>query len=352
MHSDFLTIFEGLGPEEWKSLIEKELKGQPYERLQTRSEAGALLQPFYTAEDTPTTSPLLWKPYGEETLLGEIFDLSEPQALEHLKKSLNGGCNAPELIFDHPDQIHAVLAFLHPSYVYTQLSADPELLLQVADRFAEAEGAKQGGLSLAFQHHSSFWTAKKHFTKRLPNWQFGYLAAQDSGTAEEKMLHLCQEYLVYLIKGQEQGYSLEALARGLSLRWKIGNDFLLETAQLRALQTLLSNLLEREGMTAGTLPFLDVSTQEQSLTQDKYLNMIRLTTQAVSAYSARVDRLALPASNFYEGNYSVFEKRISRNIHHLLLMEAGFDKGIDTLEGSYFFENVSWELAQRVWKQL
>jgi len=352
MSSNFHTMFEGLDPQDWKTLIEKELKGRPYENLQTETDCGITVQPFYTAEDLPSESPIVWEPFLRETMIGEYFDLRESHSLDNLKKSLNGGCNSPELRFAHSQQIKEVFSFLHPSFLYTMVSGDAALLEEIALVLSKKEGEKQGCAAVPFEEEPLFWETKKTFSKVLPNWQFGWIDGGEKGRTDEKLIAACHTFSLYLEKGLEQGYSLSHLAKGISIRWNTGNDFLLETVNIRALQTLLANLLEQKGLSHGCLPLLDVRPSENALTEDKHLNMIRLTTQAVIAHSARVDRLTLPASNYFDKEYRVFEKRISRNIHHLLLMEAGFDKSVDTLEGSYFFENLSLTLAKKIWDQL
>jgi methylmalonyl-CoA mutase len=82
---------------------------------------------------------------------------------------------------------------------------------------------------------------------------------------------------------------------------------------------------------------------------DPYVNMLRATTQAMSASLGGVDGIEVKSYNsaWEEGNE--FSNRVARNVQLLLKEESYFDKVIDPAGGSYYIEQLTQELAEKSW---
>ena len=83
---------------------------------------------------------------------------------------------------------------------------------------------------------------------------------------------------------------------------------------------------------------------------DPYVNMLRGTTEAMSATIAGVHSLeVLPFNHSYEAG-DEFSKRIARNVELLLKHESHFDQVVDPAGGSYYIENLTQSIAEEAWK--
>jgi methylmalonyl-CoA mutase len=82
---------------------------------------------------------------------------------------------------------------------------------------------------------------------------------------------------------------------------------------------------------------------------DPYVNMLRGTTEAMSATIAGVHSLeVLPFDYSFEAP-TEFSKRIARNSQLLLKHESHFDQVIDPAGGSYYIESLTTSIAKEAW---
>jgi methylmalonyl-CoA mutase len=83
---------------------------------------------------------------------------------------------------------------------------------------------------------------------------------------------------------------------------------------------------------------------------DAYVNMLRGTTEAMSATIAGVNSLeVLPFDHAFQSP-SEFSNRIARNTQILLKEESHFDQVTDPAAGSYYIETLTQSIAEEVWK--
>ncbi|HIZ86019.1 MAG TPA: methylmalonyl-CoA mutase small subunit, partial [Candidatus Coprenecus stercoravium] len=126
----------------------------------------------------------------------------------------------------------------------------------------------------------------------------------------------------------------------------------LEIAKFRAARMLWANVVEDYGCAKGCPEKMLVSatTSEYNLTvYDSYVNMLRGTTEAMSAAIAGVDYLEVLPYDFAFRVPNEFSSRIARNVQNILKEEARFDKVVDPAAGSYYVEMITDKMAQAAW---
>ncbi len=74
-----------------------------------------------------------------------------------------------------------------------------------------------------------------------------------------------------------------------------------------------------------------------------------LTTQSLSGLIAGCDGMVIDTFN---GEYNSFSNRMSRNIFNILKEEAYLDKVDDPSFGSYFIENYTKKIAEKIYQLL
>jgi methylmalonyl-CoA mutase len=148
------------------------------------------------------------------------------------------------------------------------------------------------------------------------------------------------------------GLSPQAVNAQLRFCLSIGNSYFPEIARLRALRLLWANVLQGWGLPGPVaIPPVEVHVAPGALVEDTYLNMIRLTTQAMSAVIGGCDLLFLPPADLHAAEKRPsLTRRIARNVQHLLKMESHFDAVADPAGGSYYIEKLTEEIAERAWK--
>jgi methylmalonyl-CoA mutase len=77
---------------------------------------------------------------------------------------------------------------------------------------------------------------------------------------------------------------------------------------------------------------------------DSYTNLLRVTTEAMSAVLGGCDSLTVEPFGF--------EAHLAENVQHILREESHLDAVADPAGGSYYIENVTGSLAREAWKLL
>ncbi|ETR72083.1 MAG: Methylmalonyl-CoA mutase small subunit [Candidatus Magnetoglobus multicellularis str. Araruama] len=84
---------------------------------------------------------------------------------------------------------------------------------------------------------------------------------------------------------------------------------------------------------------------------DPYVNMLRVTTEAFSAICGGCDSLHVEPFDSLLGLPTAFSRRIARNVQIVLRDESHFKHPIDPSGGAWYVENLTNQLAQKIWKQ-
>ncbi|HWY36907.1 MAG TPA: methylmalonyl-CoA mutase family protein, partial [Bacteroidia bacterium] len=152
------------------------------------------------------------------------------------------------------------------------------------------------------------------------------------------------EYFNYL-------HNLDVLSdKILHVTFSVGSDFFGEIAKLRAFRKLLALLQEQYGTNFQTHIHAQTSQVNKSHL-DAYTNMLRTTTEAMSAVIGGCDSLCVLPYDETFADPSVFSARIARNQQHVLKEESYLHKVADMAAGSYYVENLTDELAAKAWEE-
>ncbi len=155
----------------------------------------------------------------------------------------------------------------------------------------------------------------------------------------------------YLVKLTEAGLSAEEAARTIRFSMAVSSNYFMEMAKFRAGRMLWANIVNAYTGGCARKMFTHAVTSGWNITAyDPYVNMLRGTTEAMSASLAGVHSLeVLPFDTAYESP-TEFSSRIARNVQLLLKNESHFDNVVDPAGGSYYIENLTQSIAEQAWK--
>jgi methylmalonyl-CoA mutase len=120
----------------------------------------------------------------------------------------------------------------------------------------------------------------------------------------------------------------------------IGSNHFMEMAKLRAIRLLWPEVALVFG--APTAVRLHARTAGENKTLfDPHVNMLRVTTEALSAILGGCDSLTVTPCRF--------DAHLAENVHHILREESHLDKVLDPGAGSYYVEALTNELARAAW---
>lgn len=156
----------------------------------------------------------------------------------------------------------------------------------------------------------------------------------------------------YVVKLMEQGLSVDQVAPALRFSMAISSNYFMEIAKFRAARLLWANIMAPYNPSRGCASKMKVHavTSKWNMTvYDPYVNMLRGTTEAMSAAVSGVHSIeVLPFDTPYE-KPTDFSARIARNVQLLLKEESHFNQVCDAAGGSCYIENLTNSIAEQAW---
>ena len=157
----------------------------------------------------------------------------------------------------------------------------------------------------------------------------------------------------YLVRLMDEGLTVDEAARKIRFSMGVTSNYFMEMAKFRAARMLWANIVKgynpEKGCSCKLFAHAVTSTWNQTV-YDPYINMLRGTTEAMSAAIAGVHSLEVTPFNASFAEPDEFSKRIARNVELLLKHESHFDQVVDPAGGSYYIENLTQSIAAEAWK--
>jgi len=309
--------FPDVSTEDWEAAIQADLKGADYEKkLIWKTLEGIAVKPYYRQADTDGISWLLNNlpgefPYARGTkktdndweIRENIYEEDPAAANAAAKHALERGADT--------------VCFLHGT------QADIEAL---------AAGIDRNKVYFDFiENNSAIKTHRYH----------------NAGA------NIIQELSIALSAGLEQmdalteaGQTAEQAASQITFGISVGSRYFLEIAKIRALRILWANILKQYGVT-GTAKIHASTSMWNATVFDPNVNMLRVTTEAMSAAIAGADSITVIPYDAVFKKPDEFSCRIARNVQLLLKNECNFHKIVDPSAGSYYIETLTEQIASK-----
>ena len=157
----------------------------------------------------------------------------------------------------------------------------------------------------------------------------------------------------YLNKLIEAGVPATSAAKRIKFNFGISSNYFLEIAKFRAARMLWANIVKGYNPEKNCACKMQIHAETSKWNQtvyDPYVNMLRGTTEAMSAAIGGVYSLEVTPFDASFENPTEFSKRIARNVELLLKHESHFDQVVDPAGGSYYIENLTQSIAAEAWK--
>jgi methylmalonyl-CoA mutase len=139
---------------------------------------------------------------------------------------------------------------------------------------------------------------------------------------------------------------VENIKTPIVLQVAVGTNYFFEIAKLRAIRVLF-HLIAKEYNHKLDCHLLVTPTKRNKTIYDYNVNMLRTTTECMSAILGGADSIAnLPYDALYHKD-NEFGDRIARNQLLILKNESYFDKVNNPADGSYYIENLTNQLAEK-----
>jgi methylmalonyl-CoA mutase len=411
IQTDFTTPTK----EQWRALVDKDLKGAPFEkRLVTQLIEGFQVQPLYTSSDAPNPTSLglpgqapfargssasrspatPWAILPEhrqadpslanQAIVDDIEHGATGVVLRLSAKHLGNnsccpgcGCGGGVLV-DDLDALDRTLKNVDLAKTPITISTGPAFLGAAAlmtalyERRGVANNAVSGGFGadplgslaargnlprraeamLAEAATLAFATAKKYPGVRALTVS---TAAYDNAgaTAVQELAAAIATSVAYLRAMEDGGLSVTDAGKQILFSLSVGADQFLEIAKFRALRVLFNRVLEAAGVAETDRKLLvHARTSRRILTQrDPWVNVLRTTIGCFAAAVGGADQITVLPFDDVIGSPDEMARRLARNTQIILQEEGNLGRVMDAAGGSYYVDNLTVTLAEMAWKE-
>lgn len=389
--------FPPVSTEEWEKIIEKDLRGSDYkQKLKWETGEGFDILPFYRREDIqkdrPKT-PIRIKESGNPWhICFPVYEQDIKAARQSALNALQRGADALQFrvqvrstsgalggdlegtSLQNQEAFTGLLEDInlqHTSLVFDSGMASPIMLAMLLN--AVPENLQVDSISSVFSYDPFVYIAQRgqlpmqekllrqgitdlvRATTEAGNIRAlgadGRLWHNAGGTIVQELgfsLAAASEYMAWLT---ENGINPDQAAASISFFLAAGSKYFPEIAKFRALRLLWKQLLDAYNADNNIPAYIHAETSTWNKTvYDPYVNMLRSTTEGMSAAIGGIDSLTLHPFDHIFREPEDFSERIARNFQIILQEEAYFNKVSDPSAGSYYIEKLTDKIASESWK--
>ncbi|HXF53462.1 MAG TPA: methylmalonyl-CoA mutase subunit beta [Hyphomicrobiaceae bacterium] len=160
--------------------------------------------------------------------------------------------------------------------------------------------------------------------------------------------------LAYLRAMDRAGMAPNEALPKVAVNLAADTDQFLTIAKLRAARRLIWRVAEAAGagQAAARVPLTAVTAWRVLAKRDPWVNLLRTTMACAASAMGGADTIMALPHTWALGKPDGLARRITRNIHHVLIEEAGLGRVLDPAGGSWYVEQLTDQLARKAWTLL
>jgi len=350
--------------DDWMQLVRKELGAQEFDSIVWKNENGFEVVPYLTESvfsselDFPKHQSLCQQVDGEDTTLVNAT----------LLNCLRGGADAIAigLKIGSYAQLQKVLENIQIEIIATHFihPENEEQLVYWLVQYCEEHQINPKSLrgSCAFQHIGNQISQLSLQALQLAAEKFSLfkVLTVDAISLHQKGALPVHELAFALAHGNEllhnmtsNGIPIDQASAMVQFNFSMGASYFTEIAKLRVFRSLWSTVVQAykpvEHCSKQTYIHATTSRFLQT-TKDYHNNLLRGTTQAMSALIGGADSVQVLPAFHIEQSQDETSLRLARNVHHVLMEESYFNNFKDAANGSYYIQSIEAQLQDVAWK--
>ncbi len=365
-------LFENFAPiteQEWKEKATIDLKGADFDKkLVWKNLSQINIQPLYIADNKKQFLNNTGQNSQSIVNFRRIIVESEKEANELATKAIEEGMTG--LLFDLKNSVSAydLLEDIDLSSITVSFILRNKEIEFATDFFtlANEKGVdfdKLKGyfdLDIMYNYVTSGHVDCSQFDKvtelvklaeNYPNYKAISISGSiylDSGANQVQEIAYTLNSLVFLIeKYTNRGIEVKNIFDNLHFELAIGSEYFVEIGKFRAFNNLLHEIAKKYGITNFSYNLTGKTSIWSKSVTDANTNMLRATTETMSAMLGNVDGVEIDPYDKEFGKYNDFSSRIAGNIATILKEESYFGKVSNPVDGSYYIEEVSTKIAEK-----
>lgn len=360
--NDLFTSFTPTSKEEWVALLQKELKGEPLDKLQKINKIEEIAFPSYfhkeDASDQQADPGQLPYTRGIQSQTND-WHIATPFRVENEKTTnqlvLSALMNGSTAIILHATNQHEInftdlLNDVGMEYIHTTFYAKN---IQQVNAFLAY--ANQYPISIVFNDTQALiqLAATTAFSScKLFTVDASKVQAAGGTTWQELAIALAEGHEI-IVSLMDAGLTIDQAAALIQFNFGIGNKYFFELSKFKAFRTAWARIIETyipEHACSHAATICARTTFLHTSLNDPYTNLLRQTTEAMSAVLGGIQQLSIYPYDWHAAHqHPTFTNRMATNISLLLKEESYLNVVIDPAGGSYALDNLADTIAERAW---
>jgi methylmalonyl-CoA mutase len=355
--------FAAAGHEQWLQLVKKELGERSVDTLQWEVEEGIEVGPYQiTASHDHSLS---FVPTVEQYQLIAHTDAKEWNRIA--LDSLMGGTNALGIDCSSfsPDSLEQLLNGIEVAYISVHFvnMQDAHAWASAFANYCNTHSIDRAQLNGSFEMSNATlgveemkaWLAQSRAL--FPRFRVLTVDAtvvhEQGGSSVQELSWALTAGHTLMVACMEAGATIDEASACLQFNFATGSSYFPQIAKLRAFRWMWKQVIEvyQPVHACSVHTFVHASTSRYLQTaKDKHNNLLRATTQAMSAYVGGANSVSVFPYNAWSDASDESALRWSRNIQQILLEESYFGQFKAAADGAYYIEALTAQYIQTAWK--
>lgn len=371
---------------EWRKLVDKVLKGAPFERLESRTYDGLTIEPLY--ERDRVARAIAGRAPGAAWTILQRVDHPDPvaanaQALEDVEDGATGlvlvfaasvGANgfgiepsaaALARVLDRTALDAGIAIDLNLSPIARHVVGALAPLLKTRGFAPAAVDIRfginpLGGFAATGKSQRAWRDLAPRFARMIAELAAGGFrgpfAVADGrvihnagGSEAQELAFALASAVSYLRALEAGGMPLEAARDAIYFRLSADADQFLTMAKFRAVRKLWARVEQACGLTPKPITVTAETAWRMMTRRDPYVNMLRTTIAVAAAWLGGADAITVLPHTAPLGLPDAFARRIARNTQLILLQESNLARVADPAAGSGALEAITRQLCAAAW---
>ncbi|MGV3696411.1 methylmalonyl-CoA mutase subunit beta [Flavobacterium sp.] len=355
MAENLFDAFEPVSSKQWKQQIQYELKGADYnETLVWESLEGIKVRPFYHEDESEVKFTVGHNPEAFK-IVQNIFvhdvALSNKRALDALSRGAESIRFTIETKEVSIEGLMKELPLENTVYFFYLPFLSIDFVAKI-NGFAQKNEAKCFILLDPIAQLAKDGNWFENLDQDFEN--LNAIADKttlpfiniNSGIYQNAGANMVQQLAYTLAHVNEYFNRIKNLSQPINIEVSVGTNYFFEIAKLRAMRILFKTLAA-EYSSKVDCHVIATPTKRNKTLYDYNVNMLRTTTECMSAILGGADAVAnLPYDAIYHKD-NEFGDRIARNQLLVLKHESYFDKVDNAADGAYYIESLTEQLAEK-----
>ncbi len=358
-NNNLFSDFDAVSSKQWKQQIQYELKGADYnETLVWESPEGIKVKPFYHNDDSEVSEEVNLNaitPSKPFAIVQNIFVHDVKKSNARALETLQRGAESVRFTLENDavsiDELMQNLPLENVNYYFNLPFLSVEFSNKINDFTTKSKAnifIQNDPIGQLVKDGNWFENLEKDFEKlnTITSKTAVPFLTISSGIYQNAGANIVQQLAYTLAQANEYFNRIPAINQPITIEVAVGTNYFFEIAKLRALR-LLFNTLASEFNHNFDCHIIATPTKRNKTLYDYNVNMLRTTTECMSAILGGADAVANLAYDAIYHKDNEFGDRISRNQLLVLKHESYFDKVNNPADGAYYIETLTEQLAEK-----